>query len=68
MTAALSLVDQGYGVHLVERSNTLGGLLQDVRYNLEGDDVQTYLAEVIEKVQKSSLITLHMGTTVNSST
>lgn len=65
MTASLSLVAQGYGVHLVERSETLGGLLTNVRYNLEGDELQPYLADVIEKVKNNSAITLHMGTTVD---
>ncbi|MBT8359676.1 MAG: NAD(P)-binding protein, partial [Deltaproteobacteria bacterium] len=51
MNAALSLADQGYGVHLVEREKELGGLLRKVRRNLEGDDVQAYLAEAIDKVQ-----------------
>lgn len=64
MTASLSLVDQGYAVHLVERAETLGGLLRNVRSNLEGDDVQTFLADVVEKVQNNGAITLHLGTTV----
>ncbi len=64
MTASLSLVEQGYGVHLVERTDRLGGLLNNVRVNLEGDDVQVYLADVIERVTNSPAITLHMGTTV----
>lgn len=64
MNAALSLVEQGYGVHLVERSAELGGLLRKVRRNLEGDDVQQYLAGVIKRVKENSAITLHMGTTV----
>jgi heterodisulfide reductase subunit A len=65
LRASLSLVDQGYGVHLVERSETLGGLLTSVRYTLEGDEVQPFLADVIEKVKNNSAITLHMGTTVD---
>jgi len=65
MTASLSLVDQGYAVHLVEREETLGGLVRNVRANLEGDDVQIYLADVTKRVQGNSAITLHMGTTVD---
>ncbi|MGW8194338.1 MAG: CoB--CoM heterodisulfide reductase iron-sulfur subunit A family protein, partial [Desulforhopalus sp.] len=65
MTASLSLVEQGYGVHLVERTETLGGLLNRVRYNLEGDQLQPYLADVVDKVKNHSAITLHMGTTVD---
>ncbi len=64
MTASLSLAEQGYGVHLVERAGALGGLLRNVRANLEGDDIQAFLAGVIQKVENNPAITLHMGTTV----
>lgn len=65
MTAALSLADQGYGVHLVERSESLGGLLQKVRANLEGDDVQAFLADTIKKIENNPAISLHLATTVD---
>lgn len=64
MNAALSLSRQGYGVHLVERSDQLGGLVRKVRSTLEGDDVQAYLADLVEQVQHDERITLHMGTSV----
>ncbi len=65
MTAALSLVDQGYGVHLIERSAALGGLLTKVRANLEGDDVQAFLADTIKKVENNPAITVHLAATVD---
>ncbi len=65
MTAATSLAQQGYGVHLVEKEAKLGGLLNKVRYNLEGDDVQAFLKEEIEKVEKHPLVTVHLETTVD---
>ncbi len=64
MTAALSLTAQGYGVHLVERADALGGLLRNVRANLEGDDVQSFLVDVVDKVEKNAAIKVHLGTTV----
>ncbi len=63
ITAALSLADQGYGVHLIEKEASIGGLLKRVRYNLEGDNVQTFLQQEIEKVEKHPLITVHLETT-----
>ncbi|THB71443.1 MAG: CoB--CoM heterodisulfide reductase iron-sulfur subunit A family protein [Desulfobulbaceae bacterium] len=66
MTAALSLAEQGYGVHLVERTPKLGGLLNQIRHNLEGDDVQQYLGEVKAKVEASEQIEVHLETTVES--
>ena len=64
MTASLSLVAQGYGVHLVERTDALGGLLKNVRANLEGDDVQVFLADTVRKVENNAAIKVHLGTTV----
>lgn len=66
MTAALSLTQQGYRVHLIEQHAQLGGLLTKVRRTLEGDDVQAYLAETIESVQQDPDIQVHLGTTVTS--
>jgi heterodisulfide reductase subunit A len=39
MVAALSLGDQGYSVHLVEREKELGGLLKTLYRTLDGSDV-----------------------------
>ncbi len=64
ITAALSLANQGYGVHLVEKEAQLGGLLRNVRHTLEGDDVQTFLAEKIAEAEKNPLITLYLETGV----
>ena len=66
MNAALSLSEQGYGVHLVEREAELGGLLRNVRRNLEGDDVQEYLARTISRVDKDERITVHKEATVDA--
>ncbi len=66
LNASLSLTQQGYHVHLVEREEQVGGLLRRVRRNLEGDDVQAYLSEVIARVANHPAITLHTGTVVDS--
>lgn len=64
MTAALSLAEQGYGVHLVERQEQLGGLMRMVRRNLEGDDLRSYLADTIAKVEAEPAISVSLGATV----
>ncbi len=51
LTAALNLADRGFKVVLVERSAALGGLAQKVRRTLEGEDVGTFIRELIEKVE-----------------
>jgi heterodisulfide reductase subunit A-like polyferredoxin len=64
LTAALSLAEQGFGVHLVEKSDRLGGTLNDIHSQLEGGDIQTFLRDLIARVQNEPLITLHCQTTV----
>lgn len=66
MTAALSLVEQGYEVHLIERNDVLGGLLREVYSTLEGDDVQKFLVDVIGRVENNPQIYVHLGTTVDN--
>lgn len=64
MNASLSLAAQGFRVHLVEREAQLGGLLRRLRRNLEGDDVQAFLAETIDRVEQHPAIEVHLGTAV----
>ncbi len=65
MTAAISLADQGYGVYLIEKEEELGGLLRNIRHNIEGDDIQSFLEETIEQVNENPAISVHLGTTVS---
>ncbi len=65
MTASLSLADQGYGVYLIEKEEELGGLLRNIRHNIEGDDIQAFLKETVDKVKENPAISVHLGTSVN---
>ena len=51
MTSALNLAEQGFKVYLAERSDHLGGVAANIRRTLEGEDVRTYVAELIEQTQ-----------------
>ena len=68
MTAALTLADQGFPVHLVERAEELGGNLRRLRYFIpsNGSEVtrtpQEYLAEIAAEVKQHPLITLYLKT------
>ncbi|MGD2076917.1 MAG: FAD-dependent oxidoreductase, partial [Chloroflexota bacterium] len=70
MTAALTLADQGFAVHLVERDEKLGGNLRHLRYFVSengGSQVwspQEYLAEIVNKVEQHPLIDVHLNTTL----
>ncbi len=62
MNSALSLAGQGYKVYLVEKSDQLGGNARRVKQGLRGEDVQSYLSELIEKVKSHPGILLFTGT------
>ncbi|HUX47780.1 MAG TPA: NAD(P)-binding protein [Dehalococcoidia bacterium] len=62
MTSALTLAEQGFEVCLIERSNVLGGVARRIYYNLDGDDVQQFLDELINKVQEHPKIRVYTDT------
>jgi heterodisulfide reductase subunit A-like polyferredoxin len=59
MVAALGIANQGYEVYLIEREKDLGGMLSNVYYTLEGEDVQEYLKSLIKKVEDNPLIHIY---------
>ncbi len=60
MTAALSLAEGGFEVHLVERQPRLGGNLHHVFTSLAGEDPQAYLADLVRRVEREPRIHLHL--------
>jgi heterodisulfide reductase subunit A-like polyferredoxin len=62
MTSALSLADQGFQTHLVEKTDALGGNLQQLHYTLEGVDVQQFAKGLVERVESHPLIATHLRT------
>ena len=65
MTAAVALADQGFPVHLVEKHQRLGGTVCNIHRTLDGDDVQAFLAETIQRVNAHPRITVHLDSTVS---
>jgi heterodisulfide reductase subunit A len=64
MTAALSLAEQGFEVHLVEKEKELGGSLRKLHFTLSGDDPQELLHHTIEQIETCKRIHLHLNTRV----
>jgi len=64
LSAALSLADQGFPVHLVERSDLLGGNMRFLHSTLNGSDVQKFMIELIQKVNEHPKVTVHLETEV----
>jgi heterodisulfide reductase subunit A len=64
MTCALSIANQGYEVHLVEREKDLGGMARRIHTTLDGLDVQAYLWDLVHKVYQDPLIHVYTDATV----
>jgi heterodisulfide reductase subunit A-like polyferredoxin len=63
MNAALTLAEQGFPVHLVERTGQLGGgLLSITNDQLSITKGQSYLRELIAKIEAHPLIRVHLET------
>ncbi len=70
MTAALTLAEQGFPVHLVERTAELGGNLHRLHFGLEdlaagrppSRSLQSYLADLIRRVETHPLINVYLNT------
>ena len=66
MTASLKLAEQGYEAYLVERESELGGNLRNLHYTLEGEDIQAYLKDLMERVTNHPLVYVMTNTQVVS--
>jgi len=56
MNAALGLGNQGFDVVLVEKESRLGGFARRLHHTIDGDDIQAYLAELIDGVTANEKI------------
>ena len=64
MTAALSLAEQGFPVHLIEKEAQLGGNLLNAFLPSNGKEPQSILTQLVDQVQCHSLITVHLESQV----
>jgi len=65
MTSALSLANQGFEVHLLEKDTDLGGMALRIPATLEGMDVQKYLRELIRKVYQHPFVHVSHDATIS---
>ncbi len=66
MTSALAIADSGYDVHLVERTEALGGNLRNLYYVAEGYNPQRLLRDLINRVRAHTRIMVHTRTEIVS--
>ncbi len=64
MTAALDLADQGYPVHLVEKTAELGGNLHRVRFLESGKSPAGFLHDLIRRTASHPNVQVYLGTEV----
>ncbi len=62
MAAALDLADQGFPVHLVERTGELGGNLRRIRFLETGRSPREYLEDRVRRVLQHPNIRVHFET------
>ncbi len=67
MTAALSLAEQGFSVHIVEKEARLGGLAAGVLHTLEGDSIRDLVRRKNLQIDDHPAITVHVGVEVSKS-
>ncbi|AKG54056.1 Cob--CoM heterodisulfide reductase subunit A [Dehalogenimonas sp. WBC-2] len=66
MTAALDLADAGYKTYLLEKTDELGGNLRRVKFGEPGEEPQTKLKEMTERIKVHPNIELHFNTSVTA--
>jgi len=64
MTAALALAHQGYPVHLVERSETLGGNARMLNQAHQGEAVADLIQQLVSEIRSEKRITLYENATI----
>jgi len=57
MTAAISVANQGFGVHLVEKTDRLGGSARQVKETVEGYRPQELLDDLERQIENDDRIT-----------
>lgn len=59
MTNALSLAEQGFNVHLVEKTAELGGIARRIKKGFKGEDITAFTSKLIDQVTSNPLINVY---------
>jgi heterodisulfide reductase subunit A len=62
--AALSLARQGYPVHLIEKSDAPGGNALMLNRTYRGEEIASFMKEIVDEMRSEDLITVHERSTV----
>ncbi|MBF7084626.1 CoB--CoM heterodisulfide reductase iron-sulfur subunit A family protein [Desulfallas sp. Bu1-1] len=61
MTAAINLSKQGYKVNLVEKTDSLGGIANRLRFGMRGEDVPGFVNDLVARVNADENIKVYTG-------
>jgi heterodisulfide reductase subunit A len=61
MTCALTLAEQGFKAHIVEKNDNLGGQALNLKKTWKGENIPKYLKDLIAKVNKHKNIEVHLN-------
>jgi heterodisulfide reductase subunit A len=64
MVCALRIAETGYAVDIIEITDVLGGNARHVYNTIDGMDVQKFLKDMMEKIEKNELITVYKNSEV----
>ena len=62
MVSALTLAEQGFEIHLIERESELGGMARRIHYTIDNEDAQIFLADLIRRVKEHPKIRVYYNT------
>jgi len=65
MAAARSLARQGYGTHIIERGDRLGGQARNLYRTAKGEDVQEKLKSLISEMENDEKVQIHLNATID---
>jgi heterodisulfide reductase subunit A len=64
MVSAKTLADQGYPVHLVEKSDRLGGQALALHETWRGEAIPAFVGDLGESLMRHPLVTVHLSSTL----
>jgi heterodisulfide reductase subunit A-like polyferredoxin len=68
MEAALGAAEQGYQTYLVEKTERLGGVAQQLRVTWKGEEISPYLQDLVQRVQNHPLVQVFLETKIKDTT
>lgn len=66
MSSSLNLAEQGFEVHLIEKTDILGGHALNLKHTWSGEHIPSKIRKLIDKVEKTNKIIVHKESTVSA--